>query len=177
MNTAPPWYVLTGGPCAGKTTTINEFARRGYPVLAEPARLIIDEKLASGLTIDQIVGDPNWLPSVVERSYRQESAVPKDELYFFDRALPDSIAYYSLAGRARDSFFDRALKEIRYRKIFLLALVDYQNDSARSETPEQARAIHEKIREGYMGEGYEIIDVPVLPVGERVDFVLNLLDS
>lgn len=171
MNT-PPWYVLTGGPCAGKTTTINELARRGYPVLAEPARLIIDEKLAAGLSIQEIVGDSDWLPSVVRRAYAQESAVPKTEMYFFDRALPDSIAYYALARREHDEHFKKALAEIRYSKVFLLELVDYETDHARSETPEQAKAIHTRIREAYESQGYDVIDVPVLPVTDRADFIL-----
>ena len=171
----PPHYVLTGGPCAGKTTTINELARRGYPVLAEPARLIIDEKLAAGKMIEEVVGDPEWLPSVVRRAYAQESAVSKDELYFFDRAIPDSLAYYTLANRRVEDFFKEAMIEIRYRKIFLLDLVDFKNDEGRPETPEQAAALHKLICEGYQSQTYEIVDVPVMPVSDRADFILSNL--
>lgn len=172
---APPHYVLTGGPCAGKTTTIDELARRGYPILAEPARLIIDEKLAAGQTITEIVTDPDWLPSVVRRAYAQESSVPNDELFFFDRAIPDSLAYYTLAQRPLEDFFLRAMKEIRYRKIFFLDLVDFTNDEGRPETPEQAAALHKLIREGYESQGYELVSVPVMPVQERVEFILARL--
>lgn len=175
MEQTPPWYVLTGGPCAGKTTTIDELARRGHPVLAEPARLIIDEKLAAGHTIQEIVGNDDWLPSIVRRAHAQESMVPKDELFFFDRAMPDSLAYYRLANRPVEEFFTRALSEVRYRKVFLLDLVAYENDHARSETPEQAMMIHGQIREAYVDQGYEIVEVPVMPVGERADFILERL--
>lgn len=172
---SPPWYVLTGGPCAGKTTTINELAKRGYPVLAEPARIIIDEKLAAGETIEDIVTDPDWLPSVVRRAHAQERMLPKDELFFLDRAAPDSIAYYRLHNRPLEDFFQQVLKEIRYRKIFLLDLVDFTNDSGRPETPEEAKHLHELIREGYRSIGYEPIAVPVLPLAERADFILGHL--
>ena len=137
----PEWYVITGGPCAGKTTTCNELMRLGHPVLAEPARLEIEEKLATGMTIEQIVTDPDWLPSVVRRSTLQETAVAKNELWFFDRATPDSVAYYRLGGKELDEQILSAMKEIRYRKVFLLDLVDYVTDYARTETPEQARAV------------------------------------
>jgi len=40
--------VITGGPGAGKTTLLNELAAMGYPVVAESARAIIAERLASG---------------------------------------------------------------------------------------------------------------------------------
>lgn len=171
----PPWYVLTGGPCAGKTTTIDELAKRGYPVLAEPARIIIDEKLAAGQTIGEIVSDPDWLPSVVRRAHAQESMLPKDEPFFLDRAAPDSIAYYRLHNRPLEAFFQRVLKEVRYRKIFLLDLVDFTNDSGRPETPEEAKQLHQLIREGYESVGYEPIPVPVLPLPERADFILGHL--
>src|SRR6185312_6669514 len=48
----PPHYVLTGGPCAGKTTVILELQKRGYHVLEEAARSVIDEMLAQGKTLD-----------------------------------------------------------------------------------------------------------------------------
>lgn len=171
MNT-PPWYVLTGGPCAGKTTTIDELSRRGHPVLAEPARLIIDEQLAAGKTIGEIVGDPDWLPSVTRRARAMHEAVPRDTVYFFDRGVPDSLAYYALAGRPVEEFFREALREIRYRKVFLLDLVDFENDSGRSETPEQAMLLHGAIREAYRDQGYEIVDVPVLSVEVRAEYIL-----
>ncbi len=174
-RTSPEWYVITGGPCAGKTTTCNELMRLGHPVLAEPARLEIETKLAQGLTIDQIVTDPDWLPSVVRRSVAQERELPKDVLWFFDRATPDSVAYYRLSGKELDEPILSAMKELRYRKVFMLDLVDYVTDYARTETPEQARALHAAIREGYEEQGYTIIPVPVMPVSERVQFILARL--
>jgi predicted ATPase len=172
MDKAPPWYVLTGGPCAGKTTLIFELEKRGYPVLAEAARLIIDEKLAAGQTIEQVVNDPEWLISVVRRKKAMEDEVPKDETYFFDRGVPDSIAYYKLARKEFDDEFRTALAEAKYRKVFLLDLIDFVNDEARSETPEQAMILHGLIREAYVDQGYEMVEVPVMPVHERADYIL-----
>jgi predicted ATPase len=175
MLKTSPWYVLTGGPCAGKTTLIFELEKRGYSVVPEPARLIIDAKLAAGQTIGQIVTDPGWLPSVVRLARSQAEETPVDQIYFFDRAIPDSLAYYKLGKKEIDDEFRDALAAIRYKKVFLLDLIDFVNDEARSETPEQAMILHGLIREGYVDQGYEIIDVPVLPVPERADFVLARL--
>lgn len=174
-ETTPPWYVITGGPCAGKTTTCDELMRLGHPVLAEPARLEIEYKLAQGQTIEHIVTDPDWLPSVVRRSTKQENELPENEVWFLDRATPDSVAYYRLGGIELDEQIVKALRETRYRKVFLLDLVDYVTDYARTETPEQARALHEAIRTAYTEQGYHPISVPVMPVQERVDFILERL--
>lgn len=171
----PPWYVLTGGPCAGKTTTIDALAKRGHPVLAEPARLVIDEKLAAGKTIEEIVSDPDWLPSVVRRAHAQENELPRDELFFLDRAAPDSIAYYRHFNHEFDDELRSATAEKKYRKVFLLDLIDFRNDAARHEDPEEAEILHRLIREAYEGLGYETIPVPVLDVEARADYILARL--
>jgi len=152
-----------------------ELEKRGYPVLVEAARLIIDHQLAEGKTIQEIVTDPDWLISVVRKKLEMEQEVPDDEVYFFDRGVPDSIAYYKLNDTAIDDEFKKALAAVKYKKVFLLDLIDFVNDEARSETPEAARKLHQLIREAYESEGYELIQVPVLPVAERVDFILERL--
>ncbi|MDB5238506.1 MAG: hypothetical protein JWM46_776 [Candidatus Kaiserbacteria bacterium] len=166
------WYVLTGGPCAGKTTTINELAKRGYPVVAEAARLIIEEELAQGTTIGEIVSHEDWLQAVVRRAVEMQKSVNENERVFFDRGIPDSIAYYRLGGKEQDEVLKAALDGVKYRKIFLLDLVDFSNDPARSETLEEARTLHQYIADAYQGLGYEIVRVPVMPVEKRVDYIL-----
>ncbi|MCE9541299.1 ATP-binding protein [Candidatus Kaiserbacteria bacterium] len=171
----PPWYVLTGGPCAGKTTLVNELEKRGHNILPEAARLFFEEELALGLTIEQIRATDDWLFRIAERKYNMERAVPPEETFFFDRGVPDSVAYFRLNNEPIRQAFTEMLNASKYRAVFLLDLVDFQADEARTETPEQAREIHEAIRTAYTELGYDIISVPVLPVPERADFILSRL--
>lgn len=174
MHSSPPWYVLTGGPCAGKTTTLNEIARRGHPILAEGARLEIEEGLARGETLDQIrSGD--WLQRVVRRQFGMEQAVSRDETFFFDRGVPDSLGYYRFLGVEPDQILLDAVKRSTYRKVFLLELTDFVRDGARNETPEEAERIQQLLYEAYAGLGYEIVDVPIMPIPDRADFILSHL--
>lgn len=149
--------------------------RLGHPVLAEAARLEIETKLAAGKTIEQIVTDPDWPYSVVRRSYEQEKQVPKSEQWFFDRSTVDSLAYFKKFNTPVDDTLRNAVKEIRYRKVFLLDLIDYATDYARPETPEEARMLHDMLREAYVAEGYDVVPVPVMPVQERAQFILARL--
>ena len=136
---------------------------------------MIEEKLAAGLTLQQIVSDPDWMPSVARRKYAMEKAVPVTQTYFFDRGIPDSVAYYQLVRIPLDDMMRAYMHEVRYRKVFLLDLIDFRTDEARHETPEQAMLLHGMIREAYVDQGYEIIEVPVLPVAERADYILARL--
>ena len=139
MNNAFPWYVLTGGPCSGKTTLIDELKQRGYSVFPEPARIVIASELAQGKTIQDI------------------------------------LAYYRKFNLSSDEVLQKALASVRYRKVFLLDMIEFANDAERYETPQEAAILHEFIREAYTGEGYDIIKVPVVPVPERADFILKNL--
>ena len=44
------FYVITGGPGAGKTSVLENLASKGYGYIPETARQIIRERLSKGLT-------------------------------------------------------------------------------------------------------------------------------
>jgi len=46
------WHIITGAPCSGKTTVINEIERRGIRVIHEVARAYIDRQLGKGLRFE-----------------------------------------------------------------------------------------------------------------------------
>ena len=175
MNTKS-WYVLTGGPCAGKTTTILEIEKRGYPFLHEPARVVIERGLAAGRTLDDIRSPKEeFLNEVVEEAIAQERIASQAVTLFLDRSVADSIAYYRLLNVPITKMLDEAARGAIYKKVFLLDLVDFKNDEARNETPEEAQTIHEKIEKAYRDYSFEIVRVPIMPVVERADFILKNL--
>jgi len=47
------WYVVTGGPSSGKTTTINILASRGCKTTIEHARHYIDTQRPKGKTVEK----------------------------------------------------------------------------------------------------------------------------
>ena len=173
----PPAYIFTGGPCSGKTTLINELKSRGYSVLPEAARTVIAARLAEGKTIQEIVADPLALQHmIIAHQLELQSQAPADEVLFLDRAVPDNIAYYRKIAGWNWTRQLRGAAAMRYRKIFFLDMLEFAGDLERYETPEEAKQLHEGIRRTYEDQAYEIIDVPVMPVPERVEFVLARLD-
>lgn len=171
---APPWYVITGGPCAGKTTTIAEFEKRGHRVVPEPAYTVITEELAAGKTIEDIRKPPGRFERLVlERAIANEASLSDTYLTFLDRGILDSVGYYRHHGLPITPELDEASRAARYRKVFLLDLLDFEKNEARAlETPEEARAIHGHLFQAYADYGFEIVRVPVLPLAERVEFIV-----
>lgn len=170
------WYVLTGGPCAGKTTLILELERRGHHVIHEAARLIIEEELAEGKTLEEIRRPPGRFERrVVERNIAHEKGLPSELTVFLDRGILDNVAYHRYLNIPMDAQLEEAATAARYRKVFLLDMVDFEQDEARNETPEQASAIHEHLAKAYEEYGVPLVRVPVLPVPERAEFILKNL--
>lgn len=173
----PPWYVLTGGPCAGKTTTIDELKVRGYSVLPESARTVIAAEVANGGSIDTLLADPmRFEHSILAHQQELAAELKRDEVAFLDRGIPDNVAYYGKLGLEQDDALKGALETATYRRVFLLDMIDFASDAERYETSQaEADSLHAAIGAAYRDLGYDVVPVPVLPVSERVDYILARL--
>lgn len=169
------WYVITGAPCSGKTSVIREIERRGYQVIHEVARAYIDRQLSRGWQIDQIKADIlQFERHILHEKLRIEASLKKAGPIFFDRGVPDSIAYYNLEG------LDPAepLKYSRrsgYSKIFFFERFDFLQDEVRSEDAEIAARLNDLLLEAYELAGYNVIMVPVMALNDRADRVLEAI--
>lgn len=172
MTGAPPWYVITGGPCAGKTTLIKELEKRGYRVAQEAARTYIELEQARGKTLEEIRKDEvGFQHALIPMKVVAQEALPTNEVVFLDRGMHDSIAYLALAGVHNDPKLTDALKHSRYRKVFLLDLLPYVKDAARTEDARGARNVHDLLEKAYRDAGFTLVRVPVMSVKKRADFI------
>jgi predicted ATPase len=169
------WCVITGAPCAGKTTLIEHLAHRGYPVAAEVAREYIDAQLAAGSTLSQIKADAlHFERHILLEKARLERDLAPHQLVFLDRAVPDSVAYFRLEGL--DPAEPLVLSQtFRYRHVFLLERLALLSDGIRSEDESTAARLEALLIEAYTQMNYPIIRVPVLEVPRRLEFVLRHL--
>jgi predicted ATPase len=169
------WYVIAGAPCSGKTSVVNELERRGYRVVHETARAYIDEQLAAGKRLDQIKADERAFDNhILNTKLAIESSLPANETIFFDRGIPDSIAYFKLAGLNPAKPIKKS-SLFRYRRIFFFERLGFLEDQVRSEDEQTAVKLNEFILESYRMLDYEVVNVPVLSIENRVEFILKLL--
>ena len=118
------WYVVTGAPCSGKTTLINELEKRGYGVVPEMARAYINERLARGETMGEIRKDEAlFQKDILEKKIDVEAKLPKEQLVFLDRGIPDTEAYDKLYGIASSELLLDAIKKCSYKKVFVLEVI------------------------------------------------------
>lgn len=171
------WYVITGGPCAGKTSVAKILEKKGYRVQYEMARAFIDWEIANGKKVENIRKDEEaFQKKILHLKVRLEKKLPKSDLIIFDRGIPDSISYYKIAGiSSNDKHLRKAVKNCSYKKVFLLELLDFQKDYARTDQ-KKAKEIHRSLEMNYRKIGIPIIKVPVmLSKKDRVDFIIKNL--
>ena len=169
------WFVITGAPCSGKTSVISEIESRGIRVINEVARSYIDQQLSQGLRLAQIKADIlKFERHILHEKIRIEASLPKTEIIFFDRGVPDSIAYFELEGLDAQEPLKYSLKT-RYQRIFFFEPLDFLVDDVRSENEKIAVKLNKLLRKAYLQSGYDIDFIPVMPVQNRADKVLEII--
>jgi len=165
-------YVLTGGPSSGKSTTIEDLRKRGYSVLDEVAREMIKQRESYPNTKRGICEFQEMMFN--EQLKRERSLDGK--LAFLDRGLGDYYAYSEhLVGYVPEGMRDFDIRG-RYDALFVLDRLPFVDDGLRIESgEEEAEKLHRKLIDAYVGCGYNPVFVPILPVKERTEFILDYL--
>ena len=174
-RSATNWHVITGAPCSGKTTVIHELERRGYSVVHEVARAYIEAKLAEGFSLSQIRGNElAFEQRLLEEKVAIEKKLRAGNTIFFDRSVPDSIAYFRLSGFDPSEPIAQSRRR-RYKHIFLLDRLPARKDTVRKEDDRTASIIETLLIECYSDLGYPLIRIPVSSVSDRIDAILKHL--
>jgi predicted ATPase len=174
-------YVLTGGPGVGKTTLLNELAIHGYKIIPENAREIIKHEVENngdGLPWGNKI---RYTQLMFDAAIRSFNSVPLDDTktYFFDRGILDTICYANMTGFSVSVEMDNIIKKSLYnKKVFILPPWEeiYHTDSERKQTFEEVKLTFIKMKETYLNYNYEIIEVPIDTVENRVIFIMNKIN-
>jgi predicted ATPase len=176
MRKSTQWYVITGGPSSGKTTTVDLLKSRGYKTTIEHARHYIDIQRIAGKTTEEIRANQLvFQRGVLDMQIEQEKVLATEETVFLDRALPDALAYHRFLGLKEDDGLRHAISEASYKKVFILDPLPLVRDYARTEDKDAQQKIHQLLTDVYESLPFPVVHVPVLPPEERVDYILKNL--
>lgn len=170
------WYVVTGAPSSGKTTTLKHLESMGCKIYYEWARIYIDQEMKKGRTLNEIRADEReFQRKILKLKVDFENKLDPKELIFMERGIPDSAAYMKMLGAENDTNLGKALKNCHYKKVFLMELAKYETDYARTESQEEAMLIDGLLERCYTDLGINVVRVPKMGIEERAKFIIDNL--
>lgn len=176
--------VITGGPSTGKTAVIKQLEKEGFHCLHEVIRNMTFEEKNQGEKIKIVsnpiisVSDPmkfnlRILNARIEQFKTAQNAA--GNLFFFDRGIPDILAYMDCFQQTYGPKFTKACENLRYDNIFLMPPWKeiHVSDNERYESFEESLNIYECLKNSYARHAYDVTIVPKGSITERVDFILE----
>ncbi|QUS54809.1 AAA family ATPase [Pseudovibrio brasiliensis] len=171
-----PRFVITGASGAGKSTLLHSLQMLGYDCREEVGRQVVREQMVSGgvaLPDKDVVAFRDLL---FERSVEAFDVDPSspDALVFHDRSFLEAIAYSRIIGAPVSEEMIAAVRVRRFADpVFVCAPWEqiFESDAERTHDFEFACRDFEANVAVYRAFGYELIEVPQMPVEERGGFV------
>lgn len=173
-----PYYVLTGAPGTGKSAVLEQLRRRGFDGIDEPARQILAEQRSFGGNGVPDTDPALFVELMLSRAvFERRKPRPADRPVFFDRGLPDLVAYALLYG-LDDAPTRNAAHKYRYNPTVFFAPPwqdIYSQDEERRMTYGQACDFGERMRDAYQGMGYVLQELPRVSPEERAQSILETI--
>ncbi|MEO5494532.1 MAG: AAA family ATPase [Sphingomonas sp.] len=164
--------MISGCSGGGKSTLLEELARRGHQVVREPGRRIIADVRAGrngALPWDDPAGSARHAMAM---SIADHEAA--DGLTFFDRGIVDAaVALQACASESAAALVAR----YRYDRLFLAPPWPdiYETDADRRHSLAKALSDYDRVAAAYRTAGYDAVILPRDSVSARADFVLETL--
>jgi predicted ATPase len=173
----PNFYILTGASGGGKSTIIDALTAQGMHCIEESGRRIVKEQVASGGDATPWQDMQKFCDLIVARNIEAFKAVTEAvQPVFFDRGIPECLNY----AEKVPEHYQAAVDTYRYNtKVFVTPPWKeiYRTDAERRHSFEDGLKEYETLAETYNTAGYHIVEVPRLPVEDRVAFILAEISS
>lgn len=176
--------VITGAPGTGKTSIIKALETGSFHCFHEVIRTMTlaakteeDPNLLLGNPIAFVSDSKLFNQQLLDGRLEQykDAVDANQELVFYDRGMPDVLAYMDYFQQTFTADFMETCNINRYDVVFLLPPWEdiYIQDNERLETYLQATEIHEHLKSTYLNLGYDVLEVPFGTVAERLSFILE----
>jgi predicted ATPase len=164
-------FILAGTSGTGKTALLQGLSDCGFCCFQEPGRKILAAHLAGegegfarsfvNLMKDQFISD--------------FEAASSEPVSFYDRGLPDTVAYAIRFGVDAEPFLAVARVHRYETPVFLAPLWPeiFEYDEWRRAPYDDYVRFHEHIVESYRQLGYPLIELPKQSVEYRVSFIMD----
>lgn len=175
------FHVITGASGAGKSTLLAALAYLGYSTVPEVALALLQEQQQCKGSMLPWSDRVAFTEEVLARNVRNHRAARSLKApVFFDRGIPECLAWLQLSGVELEPRHLATAAENRYAPVVFVAEPwpeIYVQDAARQASFERAVRSFEPTVAAYVEAGYRTCVLPKVSVQERVAFVLEKVET
>ena len=163
--------VLTGAPGAGKTTLLSAAKAAGNLTSPEVARRLLRQ--TGGMELREC--DPLAFAEAMLEAHLGEYELYKSAVttVWFDRGFPDVVGFLDVSGLPVADRIDQTCRNMRYFGPILRAPVwpeIYSQDGERTQNLDEAIESDRAVTAAWKRYGYEMVDLPLSRVEDRLAF-------
>lgn len=177
MNKPPPVRaVLTGGPGAGKSTLLAAAAQAGLSTFPEVARRILQADGGMDLRARAPADFAQTMLDAQLATWADSAAMAGPIL--FDRGFADIAGFLVLEGLPIPTDLDHICRTYQYTGPIFHAppwAEIYQSDAQRIQSWDEAVKSDRAIAAAWEFYGYRLIDLPLVSVKKRLEFLMERL--
>ncbi len=171
------FFVITGGPGAGKTSLLQELTERGLSCAPEAGRGVIQDQMRiNGRALPW--SDPLLFAELMlswdMRSYGAADATTGPVI--FDRGIPDILGYLRLVGIPAPDYVHNAVRAFLYNPAVFVTppwREIFHRDNERKQDFDEAVRTYDTLVATYAELNYTLVEIPCVSVPERATFVMN----
>ncbi|MCX6223605.1 MAG: AAA family ATPase, partial [Bacteroidia bacterium] len=115
-----------------------------------------------------------FLELVIQKRILLHRQIKGMEIGFYDRGIPDSIAYIKFQNKKVPRILSEAIETYRYNQVVFVTPPweeIFFNDSVRWETFHQAGMLYELATEAYQEAGYSLVELPQSSLELRLELI------
>lgn len=173
------FFIFTGGPGSGKSMLLELMQSKGYAVVPEVARGIIQQQNLIGGNATHVGDQVAFCDLMLQASIKDyQQHMDSDQVTFFDRGIPDLLGYARMIKMQDHTPVLNAIGLYRYNPLVFVFppwQAIYQNDTERVQDYKEAVHTHDCVRQAYIDSGCQVFEVPKTTPEERVDFILHTI--
>ena len=171
-------FVITGGPGSGKTSVINALKAKGFPTFPETARQIIKDGGIAPILNSNPLQQASFFRKIIRTRIDHFNSAPEGQASFFDRGIPDSLAFSRFMGLRDPEVLVNAIRKYRYNpRVFILPPWKeiYLRDNERQESFVEASRLFDLTRAVYLESGYELTELSFSSIEKRLAVIMNAI--
>lgn len=167
------WFLATGAPSSGKSTSLRRLQTEGYKVNSDISRDYIVDLKKRGVPFEK-----SDLYSIKTQKIlfflmtADALALDTADMIIHDYSLPDNIAFLNLGGLTVSDEVKRSAMIFRFKKVFIFEPLELVQDGVRTEDREDQVKLFHLLHETYISIGYQPILVKSDTIENRHKFLL-----